>query len=170
MDDLFDAARVYGTSHGLLGLAYSHLDNTEQIILGTAYLEGEVTNSRLQSMLDLHSTEIGRILSSLVDKEMLVPNKKGRWTSYQLNENYTIHPEQLLLTDMPTTDIEFKNNTDRIIYEYICENGFITARQILDITRIKTLQGANVALGRLMDAELIDKIRKGRNFIYQKKS
>ncbi len=156
--------------NALLGLAYSHLDNTEQIILGTAYLEGEVTNSRLQSMLDLHSTEIGRILSSLVDKEMLVPNKKGRWTSYQLNENYTIHPEQLLLTDMPTTDIEFKNNTDRIIYEYICENGFITARQILDITRIKTLQGANVALGRLMDAELIDKIRKGRNFIYQKKS
>ena len=66
----------------LFGLAYSHLDNNSQIILGTAYLEEKVTNSRIRSILDLQSIEIGHILSDLVEKEMLIADKKGRWTSY----------------------------------------------------------------------------------------
>jgi len=62
---------------------------------------------------------------------------------------------------------EFRNETDKIIYDYICTNSFITTPQVLEITRITTPQGANVALGRLMKAGLIEKIRKGRQFIYQ---
>ena len=48
-------------------------------------------------------------------------------------------------------------------------NGFITVHQVLDITRITTTQGANVALGRLMNMGLIIKVRRGRQFIYQLK-
>lgn len=55
----------------------------------------------------------------------------------------------------------------KIIYDYIRTNRFITTHQVLEITRIKTSQGANVALGRLMKMGLIVKIRKGRQFIYQ---
>ncbi len=154
----------------LFGLAYAHLNNAEQIILSTAYLEGEVTNTRMQSMLELHSTEIGRILSGLVDADMLLADKKGRWTSYRLNESYEIGPEQLRLEDIPSTNPAFNNETDRIIYKYIYTNGFITVNQILDITRITTTQGANTALGRLMKAGLIIKVRKGRQFIYQLKN
>lgn len=151
----------------LFGLKYTRLNKEEQIILGTAFLEGSVFNARMQSIFDLHSTEIGHILAGLVESNMLIANKKGRWTSYILNEDYQIQDEQLDIEDIHSEEIEFRNDTDRIIYEYIRANDFITSHQILDITRINTPQGANVALGRLMSMGLVKKTRKGRQFIYQ---
>lgn len=151
----------------LFGLKYTRLNKEEQIILGTAFLEGSVTNARMQSIFDLHSTEIGHILSGLVESNMLIADKKGRWTSYILNEEYQMQDEQLDIEEIQSGEIVFRNDTDRIIYEYIRTNDFITSHQILDITRINTPQGANVALGRLIDMGLIKKIRKGRQFIYQ---
>lgn len=151
----------------LFGLKYTRLNKEEQIILGTAFLEGSVSNARMQSIFDLHSTEIGHILSGLVESNMLIADKKGRWTSYILNEEYQIQDEQLDIEEIQSREIVFRNDTDRIIYEYIRANDFITSHQILDITRINTTQGANVALGRLMDMGLVKKTRKGRQFIYQ---
>ena len=153
----------------LFGAAYNRLSNNEQIILGTAYLEGAVTNTRLQSMLDLHSIDIGHILAGLVGNKMLIPDRKGRWTSYHLNEEYVIQPEQMELTDIQTNSVSIKNDTDKAIYNYIRANGFITANQVLGITRINTQQGANVALGRLIKADLVVMVRKGRHVIYQLK-
>lgn len=149
------------------GLEYSHLSKHEQIILGTSYLEGSVTNSRLQSILDLHSIEIGHLLSDLVIKNMLIADKKGRWTNYRLNYQYESSGEQLHLDDIYSSEIEFKNESDRIIFEYIQANGFITTHQIIEITNITTLQGAAVALGRLIKRDLIKKVRTGNVVIYQ---
>lgn len=154
----------------LFGLAYTHLSKNEQIILGTAFLENSVTNSRLQSMLGLHSTEVGHILSKLVDQGMLVAERKGRWSSYKLNEDYEQQVEQVSMEDIPQQDVKFRCESDRIIYEYIQSNGFVTVHQILEITNITTRQGASVALGRLMSADLVKKVRKGRQFIYQLKN
>lgn len=56
---------------------------------------------------------------------------------------------------------EFHNETDRLIYNYIKENGFITAKQVITITAIKTQQGASVALNRLMTRGLIEKSGTG---------
>lgn len=154
----------------LFGIAYEHLDKAEQIILGTSYLEDGVTNVRMQSILELHSIEIGHILSKLVDKNMLIADKKGRWTSYRINTDYEISTEQLYLSDIPIKKVELKNETDRLIYEYICMNGFITVHQVLETTKITTTQGANVALGRLIQLGLIVKVRQGRYFIYQLKN
>lgn len=151
----------------LFGLKYNHLNKEEQIILGTAYLENGVTNVRMQSILDLHSTEIGRTLSSLVDENMLIADRKGRWTSYRLNHNYEILPEQYQMSDMQQPEIEFRNDTDRIIYEYVCANGFITSAQVLQITRINTNQGASVALNRLISQNLLKMVRNGKTFIYE---
>ena len=123
----------------------------------------------MQSILELHSIEIGHILSSLVDKNMLIADKKGRWTSYRINMDYDMEPEQLHFSDIPLDMIDLKNETDRQIYEYICTNGFITVHQILDITKITTQQGASVALNRLIKANLVVKRRQGRQFIYLKK-
>ncbi len=149
------------------GLAYCHLEKDAQLILGTAYLEHEVTNTRMQSILGLYSTEIGHIFSDLVQKEMLIANRKGRWTNYQLNENYEIENEQYEIFDFEPKQRKFKNKTDQIIYEYIRVNGFITVYQVLDITGITTKAGSNIALGRLMKAGLITKERQGRHFIYR---
>lgn len=152
--------------HRLLGTAYDHLDREAQLILGTAYLEGRVTNVRMQSMLDLNSTDIGHVLAELVEKNMLIADKKGRWTSYSLNEEYKIEPEQIDLGDIPIQECEFKNESDRIIYEYIKVNRFITTKQTVDITRITTTAGASVALGRLIKAGPVRKVRKGKQVIY----
>ena len=150
----------------LFGWVYNKLDKEKQIILGTAYLENGVTNSRMQSVLELSSVEIGHILSSLVEQNMLNANRKGRWTSYTLNTEYQIPEEQVQIESQPNVMI-FKNETDQRIYEYIRTNGFITVQQVLEITRIKTTQGANTALGRLMNADLIKKVRNGRQFFYE---
>ena len=154
----------------LFGTAYLHLQKEEQIILGTAYLENEVTNRRLQSILDIHRIEIGHLLSKLVDRNMLVNNRKGRWTSYRLNQEYQIQNEQMQIFDLRYSEPGLKNETDRIIYNYIKVNGFITTYQILNITQITTTAGASVALGRLISAGLVEKIRQGRHFIYQLKN
>lgn len=151
----------------LFGAAYSRLSSDEQIILGTAFLEGTVTNSRMQSMLELHSTEIGRILSGLVDAKMLIANKKGRWTDYRLNEEYEIQPEQIGFAEMSIPLLSFKNETDRIIYEYAKANRFITTAQVIQITRITTRQGASLALNRLISEGLLRPSGKGKSTIYE---
>ena len=151
----------------LFGLAYSHLSKNEQIILGTAYLEEEVTNSRMQSILGLHSVDISHILSELVSQGMLIPHRKGRWTTYAINTDYEIRPEQVRLEDINAPVLIFKNETDKIIYEYIRTNKFITTHQIIQITRINTTQGASVALNRLMNMGLLEKVQKGKQVFYQ---
>ena len=150
----------------LFGQKYLYLSKDEQIILGTAYLEGEVSNSRLQSILELHSIEIGHILAGLVNQNMLIADRKGRWTSYKLNNDYNISSEEEF-TRMKQLEPVFTNNTDQKIYEYICTNKFITTQEALKITKLVSVQGASLALNRLMKMGLVTRERKGREYIYR---
>ena len=152
---------------GLFGWKYSRLSSEAQIILGTAYLEKVVTNSRMQSILELTSIEIGHILSELVNENLLIANKNGRWTSYRLNTDYQIAAEQVEISDITNQPITFKNETDRIIYEYAKTNGFITSAQVQQITSIKSRQGASVALNRLIKRDLLRMNKKGKLTIYE---
>lgn len=153
----------------VFGWVYDGLDKEEQILLGTAYLENGVTNSRMQSILELGSVEIGHILASLVDRKLLLADKNGRWSSYRLNPDYQIPPEQIQLPFQQEIP-KFKIEADQRIYEYIKANGFITSKQALDITKITTPQGVSVALQRLTKAGLIQKKRVGKQFIYSLKT
>ena len=147
-------------------ITYQRLSSEEQIILGTAYLEGSVSNQRMQQMLDLHPTDIGKVLSGLVDKGMLVSEPKGRWTTYTINKEYQQVPEQLNLSDIESTEIIFGSETDRIIFQYIRANGLITTKQVVANTRISTQQGASAALNRLIGRGLIEKKGSGHNVYY----
>ncbi len=154
----------------LFGSVYAHLSQNEQLILGTAYLEGFVTNSRLQSLLNLHSTDVGRLLSDLTGRDLLLINWKGRWSSYQINEKYQPKAEQISLNDISEDSQNSLNKSDIMIYKYICTNGFITTSQVVSVVPdITTKSGATVALRRLAKRQLIEKIRKGRQFIYKRK-
>ena len=150
----------------LYGEAYNHLSNDKQIILATAYLENGVTNTRIQAILNMHGTDVGHILSDLLDANMLLSNRNGRWTSYVLNEEYEMQPEQLVLADIEK-DISFKNENDRIVYEYAVTNGFVTSNQVRQITTITSRQGASVALNRLIKQNLLKKTNSGRATIYE---
>lgn len=153
--------------YSLMGTVYEHLKAEEQIILATAYLEKNVSNTRLQTILNLHATDVGKYLAELVEKEMLIVDAKGRWTTYRINSDYQQKPDQLTLEDV-SVDQPKLNSTDKIIYEYVCSNGFITAKEVTNITRISTQQGASVALKRLTKAKLIKKVQHGNNVIYEK--
>ena len=152
--------------NGIFGNAYQHLNSEEQIILSTAYLEEKISNARLQSVLGMHSTDVGHLLYNLVQKKMLTSEHRGRWTTYSINKNYVQQPEQMELSDVLVSKIEL-NSTDQQIYEFIQANKMITTQQVVDmVEKISTLQGASVALKRLMEKKLIKKERKGRHIYY----
>ena len=65
---------------------YEILSSNEQIALATTCLENEVTNRRLQAILEMHPADIGEMLGEMADKKRLLKkNYKGRWTTYTLN-------------------------------------------------------------------------------------
>ncbi|MDY4444249.1 MAG: putative DNA binding domain-containing protein [Butyricicoccus sp.] len=150
----------------LFGGDYDSLSADQQIILSTAYLEGEVSNNRLQSILNKHSTEIGKDLCNLVQREMLIASNRGRWTTYTLNSEYKIDLQQTSIGNLKLDEIKL-NPTDRTIYDYIKENKFITTHQVTQITRINTTAGASVALNRLIDLGLIQKTHEGKQYYYK---
>lgn len=153
--------------HRLMGSLYDRLPSEDQIILCTTYLEGEITNSRIQILLNMHSTDVGKHLYELVQRNMLLVSPNGRWTTYRLNEEYKAQPEQLNLYDIPPSQPALID-TDQLIYEFICENGFITTQQVISITRITTKAGASIALNRLMKKGLVKPQRNGRHIYYVK--
>ena len=150
------------------GADYSTLSSNEQIILSTAYLEHEVSNNRLQTILDLHSTDIGKLLYNLVQRGMLISDSKGRWTTYTINSAYRVDDTQPQDADVQNNDNQKRfNPTDQVIYDYVKANGRITSIQVMEITKINTLSGATKALSRLTKLGLIEKVRDGKMFYYQ---
>lgn len=152
------------------GNDYLLLDSHAQLIVGTAYLENGVTNSRMQSILEMNSVEIGQVLSTLVQQGFLIAHKNGRWTRYYVNTEYKVKRMDVVSQEKQNAKQISSNTTDQIIYEYIKSNEFITASKVLEITKISTPQGANVALGRLMKAGFVEKVRKGKRFFYRLKT
>ena len=152
----------------LFGADYGTLSSNEQIILSTAYLEHEVSNNRLQTILDLHSTDIGKLLYNLVQKGMFISDSKGRWTTYTINSAYRVDDTQPQDADVQNNDNQKRfNSTDQVIYDYVKANGRITSIQVMEITKINTLSGATKALSRLTKLGLIEKVRDGKMFYYQ---
>ena len=152
--------------NSVFGMAYQYLQSDEQIILATAYLEEKVSNARLQSVLSMHSIEVGRLLANLAEKNMLVVERRGRWTTYQINTEYEIQPEQLGLVDISISTVDLKK-TDQMIYQFVQTNGMITTQQSVDmVDSISTVQGASVAVNRLIDKGLLEKNRQGRHVFY----
>lgn len=70
------------------GRTYFELSPNQQIILCTAYVEKQVTNARLQPLLETHSLEIAKTLGGLVDNNYLIRNNNGRWTTYEINMDF----------------------------------------------------------------------------------
>ena len=68
--------------------AYQSLNNEEILVLSVALSEDAVTNSELQTLLGRNSLQVGKVLYSLVERNILISQSRGRWTSYELNKDY----------------------------------------------------------------------------------
>ena len=80
--------------HASFGPDYDVLSSSQQIILCTAYVERQVTNSRLQPLLEAHSIDVAKDLKALVDSGFLIRNNNGRWTTYEINNSYAQGPSR----------------------------------------------------------------------------
>ena len=76
------------------GRDYDNLSSNQQIILCTAYVEKQVSNSRLQPLLETHSIDVAKDLKVLVDNNFLIRNNNGRWTTYEINTSYVPGPSR----------------------------------------------------------------------------
>ena len=109
-----------------------------------------------------------------------------QWRKPDLSQNEELHQVELklwMISLMPAECTEYLQKLFGMKYNHLDNNfqiilgtaylikvnGFITVHQVLEITRITTKQGANVALGRLINAGVIQKVRQGKHFIYQLK-
>ena len=109
---------------------------------------------------------MGRLLTGLVEKKMLIVENRGRWTTYYINTKYESVPRQLEMNDIFTVMVKL-NRTDQLIYQYVKANGMITTQQVVDIVdAISTTQGALVAISRLMKKNLLKKNRQGKHIFY----
>lgn len=68
------------------GPAFRARSSDEIQALVAAYVEGEITNQRLQEMLALHRLDITRMLKELVQDGLLSSEGQGRWTRYSIKK------------------------------------------------------------------------------------
>ena len=74
--------------HEFFGEKLVGLDKDAKYVLAMAAIRGEVNNGYLQGLLNLHATDITKLLQSIVRQEFLVPSGEGRGRSYHLPETY----------------------------------------------------------------------------------
>jgi ATP-dependent DNA helicase RecG len=67
-----------------IGPSFDRLDQGERIALATASIEGDVTNTRMQDLVQDHPADITKLLRGLVTKGLLVTDNQRRWTRYRL--------------------------------------------------------------------------------------
>ena len=79
---------VMKSLHDFFGEKLLNLDKDAQYILAMAATQGEVKNGYLQGLLNLHATDITKLLQSIVRDSFLEPNGEGRGRSYHLPESY----------------------------------------------------------------------------------
>lgn len=149
------------------GDSFLCMSEQEQVVLATAYMEGDVSNARLQTVLGLDSIETGRILIRLTELKMLVAVNKRRWTTYRINDGFGQIDLQVDYSD-PKLPIDSLNSTDQAIIKLIQAKGRIKSVDVVEnVDDVSTVQGAVKAINRLIDRGIVQKCRQGRSIYYQ---
>lgn len=135
----------------LYGEKFNELDEIEILAVVTAYLEEEVTNSRLQTICNKHPNDITKILYKLVHSKILIEEGYGRGKVYYINYNYTKHDSNEYEKLIDLTDDEEK------IVNFIKDNGYIN--RSLSKERLGFEKNRNLKLcNNLIDKGIIKKI------------
>jgi len=65
--------------------------------LATIEIEGSTTNTRLQELIDCHTSDITRLLQDLCNRGLLESDNRRRWSTYQFKDT---EPERSLFDDL----------------------------------------------------------------------
>ena len=127
------------------GQDYNSLSSNQQIILCTAFIEKQVSNSRLQPLLETNSIDVAKDLKTLVDNHFLIRNNNGRWTTYEINSLYQselgqaqVGPKSGLSWDQVGTKSGLSWNQAKTVLQ-LC----LTERTLLEIMREMQLTSRN---------------------------
>ena len=127
--------------HRIFRDAYPQLSAKAQVALCTAYTEGSVSNTRLQSILDMHPADISKLLADLTAGGYLKRNPKGRWTTYTIND---VDPVSLF----NNPDAEEKTGNDEQVGVQVSEQvGVQVSEQVKKLLHVlgdKTLSRADL--------------------------
>ena len=121
---------------GLFGLTFNRLSSDECAALSVALVEKELTNERLQTLLDQNSLQVAKILRNLTEIEALVAEQNGRWTTYHINRNFKE------LSNGVSNGVSNSDKTTLAILELIKINPYIYRKEIAEKIGIalKTVQ------------------------------
>ena len=99
----------------LFGDRIDALTTEELTILATCQIEGEVSNSRLQYMIDKHRTDITKILQDLCKSKFLLSENKSRWTTYHLNTNFALDESNANVANLDTSAVNLDTSEIKVI-------------------------------------------------------
>lgn len=71
----------------LFGEDITSIEHNKLMTLATCCSEGEITNYRMQLVLDKHSADITKLFKELCNDRYLIPEGIGRGTHYRINKN-----------------------------------------------------------------------------------
>lgn len=72
----------------LFGENIAYIEHNKLMTLATCCSEGEITNYRMQLILNKHSADITKLLRDLCNDRYLIPTGIGRGTHYRINEKF----------------------------------------------------------------------------------
>lgn len=143
---------------------YNELSREEVMALVASHQEGYVTNNRLQQLLDTHSINSSKILSSLVDKEYLEADGIGRGTKYYLSD---VFKDKFIGNDdcFEENDVELSLDEKRVL-DFINKNKFITTKLCIETFGFGKTKSVSI-FNRLIKLGLIKKVGSGSKISYR---
>lgn len=129
MVSLLPIGTLESMKHTLGADTFASLTPKEQVVMAVVWNGDQVSNVELQQLLEQNPLEVGQLLHSLVDKQLLETENKGRWTIYHLSEN---------IAPLPNKDNRNNKRNNKRNY-----NGTITELQIALLEAIKNQEGQN---------------------------
>lgn len=130
----------------LYGNAYKHMSGMEKQVMATALLEEEVSNSDMQTLLEKNPIEVGTILNQLVEKQLLIPYGKGRWTMYQPNRHFLEGTAQDTAQDTAQVDTTYNTVYQKNTINHIQETAQVTAQVTAQETTQVTTQEKSIRI------------------------
>ncbi|MBP3928768.1 MAG: putative DNA binding domain-containing protein [Peptostreptococcaceae bacterium] len=143
----------------IYGNKFDYLEELEILAIVTAYLEGRVTNSRLQTICNNHPNDITKVLYGLVQKEFLIEDGYGRGKVYYINKEYKNDENNINI------EMDYITEEEKQVLDFIKINGYIN--RSLSESELGFNKNKNLKLcKKLIEKGLIKKIGTSNKIKY----
>ena len=148
---------------------YEIFDNLDELTtdeltaLAFCYIEGYISNSRLQYVLKMHPTDITNLLKKLVDKGYLESDNKRRWAIYQLKGRKVATSEE---GKVATSTPKVATSTPKVATS---EEGKVATSTPKVATSTSKVDSSIIVKKRMSKQELENEIMKLCKGVYRKK-